>query len=161
MPSFAIASQLIPSRGRHIKALLFAAFALVALTGVILVLNVVAAVAAPAQRAVKITEAINDTSGLVVRGTITNHFSPSQNAGCSSSSFLLVGMGRAYQGVAQCDSAGITPTAKIGFSVVFPTVAPGTYHLRFERLHDPQYRYEMAPVPIGLKAQMQQSTLRR
>src|ERR1700726_3534352 len=54
-------------------------------------------------RAIKITEALNDSTGLVIRGTIKNNFSPTQSAGCSSSSFLLVGNGNVYQGVAQCD----------------------------------------------------------
>jgi hypothetical protein len=110
---------------------------------------VFAATAPPVTRAVSVTQAANDATGLTVHGTITNGFSLTQNAECGSSSFLLFGNGKVFQGVAQCDSSAIGPGAKIKFLILFPTVAPGMYHLRFERLHDAKYRYEMAPVVIG------------
>jgi hypothetical protein len=100
-------------------------------------------------RAVTITQALPEATGLTIRGTITNGYSTTENAVCDNSAFTLFGNGKVYQGVAQCDSSSVAPQAKINFAVVFPPIAPGRYHLRYLRAHDPQYPYEMILVPIS------------
>ena len=102
--------------------------------------------------AVHFSDGKSDANGAIVRGVIFNNYLKSQNATCDSSSFALFGNRRIYTGVAECSSPSIAPGTKVKFTVVFPPVKRGAYQLRYHRVNDKHFPYEMVIVRFRPRA---------
>jgi hypothetical protein len=107
-------------------------------------------VLAAGRHSIRIIDAISRPSGVTVRGSILNDFLANESIACDSSTFVLFGNGRSYHGAAHCQSAGIAPKATADFTVTFPAVRPGAYHLRYEKANDKRHRFEMIPIRMRL-----------
>jgi hypothetical protein len=105
---------------------------------------------AAGRHSIRIIDAISQPSGVTVRGSILNDFLANESIACDSSTFVLFGNGRSYHGTAHCQSTGIAPKATGDFTVTFPPVRPGAYHLRYEKLNDKRHRFEMIPIRMRL-----------
>jgi hypothetical protein len=96
-----------------------------------------------------VIDALSTSTGLSVRGTITNDFLSSGNATCGSSSFVLLAGGTAYQGTVYCADAEIAPGSRTHFEVMFPPVTMGLYYLRYQRTSK---TFDIVPLRLRIKA---------
>jgi hypothetical protein len=99
--------------------------------------------------ALRVGDALSTTTGLTVRGTITNNFLSSGIASCADGSFSLLVGGTAYQGTAICVDAAIAPGAKTHFEVTFPPVTMGVYYLRYQKT-SARPAYDVVPLRLRI-----------